>query len=1100
MIKLWEMVVLVLFTGVIHAENPVPAGVFIAEGNRPGYYCPRTAKPIIIGGPAEQWKDIPAIVLDDDNKYYFMMTTLPRKGNADLSALAKMCYDDRNFYFRADVTDDVFTQKGLALDAWNGDSLQFAISNDGKSNYWEFILALCQDKPVFLCHHAGAGTDANAITNKVQYNVKRIDKTHMVYEFAIPWSQLSPLNSATERFRFSFLINEADDGPRKAYFQWSSGIGQSKNPNEYGDVVLLKEKLASDAPLKGQISVDRKIITDNDEYTVNLSLSTGKPVEGKIIFEVESKAGSVARQMKDTPITNKTVTHAFTWKTATEPGGMYEVNFSVTNKNGKELGKISERIEKLNQKEIEKTVAEFQKDGTELHALLKRCEEKKIPTPYQKAALTLVEHFAPWVSNDLNLKERPYNPLMDAAPLPEPQKIVGPIKSLFWNRARDNAEYVRGQVKHAITQAKELLEKPELAVGVPVLDRDTFTCKDGVFRDKNGPIILMGAQFGEYAKTPDELKIIADYGFNWWGINLGGYPPKSGFTKPIAEWDSIEPLDNWPTGFMPYTFKQEYERAEQLSMVLSSWFPWWCNVPDIAEKHDPGCGSGFMVDIEDPQKAQRFGEYIRYLAGHAAKYKSHMGFALHNEVSYGFCSCSRGLRDFKKAMREKYGTIEKLNSQWATNYQSFEELMVPKSRDGNKGHWYDYNVMHLTKLPKRIKWMADQCKAVDPRKSWCYTKLLHTLGFHDYCGDGIDREAMGDVVDLWEFDAYIWYGRSGQFAFSPWGEIGPDDLFRSLDPSKGMMETEFHMIPHDSWERINQDHIKACFWITSVHGVDGFNIWIWERPGYNGSNGNPIDEHADRTHAFSTAALDLRRLAKYVTAIPAQKSEVAILFNNACQILVDNQWNKLMDVYRGFYWLNTPPTDFVTDRQIAAGKLDQYKLLVVHTTPYILPETMAKINGFVKNGGTVVLTLDSAKWDPYGKPLALAGLLAGPREKTPEGYLTRYGKGRVYYVGGDMNMEQWTRYFNKVYAEIGVKRGKLFLTDGSGRPMVGVENREAEVDGKRIVYLMNITCSPVEIPLKAVSSGEIEELITRKILPGNTLTLKPLVPNLLQVK
>jgi len=410
----------------------------------------------------------------------------------------------------------------------------------------------------------------------------------------------------------------------------------------------------------------------------------------------------------------------------------------------------------------------------------------------------------------------------------------------------------------------------------------------------------------------------------------------------------------------------------------------------------------------------------------------------------------------------------------------------------------------------------------------------------------MDREQVGDVTDYWEIDGYCWYGPSGTektFAFSPWQELGADDLHRSLKTAP-ILETEYHCIPWDYWGKVNPDHIKACFWAPAVHGVDGFMIWIWQRPGYNGCTANGIDEHADRLHAYSTASLDLRRLAKYVTAIPTQSGQVAILVSNASLINQDNQWNTLMDAYRGLFWLNTPPTDFITERQIARGKLAQYKVLVVHNSPYLPEETFQSIQEFARQGGTVVVTLDAGRSDPYGKPLpvtALTGvsvrdldtpfksaaldlaaeeifadrqpiLTAATREKrvspTTARILGRHagvpvltvnplGKGRVYYLGVDLTMDGWTRFFDRVFVAAKVQTGHLRLADDRNQPITGVEHREATVDGKRVVYLMNMLTQPSRVALPKPAGAGWFDLIRNRPLNTPALTADPLVPHLL---
>ncbi len=1057
--------------------------VSIAFGEIPVYTCVKREKPLNLDGPFEgKWKDVPPIILEEDH-HYFPLTTLPRKGNEDLSARAGLCYDDQNLYFAVTVRDDILTQKGIGLDAWNGDSLQFAISDDGKLNYWECILALGRDGPIFMCYQAGTGCDPMRVTQQVRYRIPKMDSTHVRYQITLPWSILAPLNPSNDSFRFSFIVNDADNGPRKAWMEWAtpSGIGVNKNPAEYGIVRLKKEKVAAYSPLQGRLNLDRKLFTDDDELRADLTVSAGKSLSARVVFAMTRAGQKIAENTREILIGNVPGKSEFVWKTAQLPGGWYDLTAVVFRKDGVKQGTYHNSFEKINQKEVDAVVSEFQKEGNILADLLKQCEQKSIPAPYQTAVYTLIDHFAPMIRWDLTIKDRPYNPQPDAAPLTQPEKIVGRLRALYWNRARRNAEFVRDQVRRAVVQTRELLKNPNLAVSIPPLDLDSLTFGGGIYRDKNGPTLLVGGMFGAVGMVKDEMKTVAKYGFNFWGISSGA--------KVYVD----TPREQWEDCYMKYPdVWTAYRRAAELNIAVVTNFTWYQN-PVKGEVHDKGCGTVWGIDIDDPNQTKVVSNYLQTIGREMAGQKAQKSFMLFNEVTYGFCGCSRGRRDFQNAMRRKYETIEKLNAQWGSKFKEFKEfneLNVPKDRKANIGQWYDYNCMHQDKLPARLKWTIDQIRKTNPR-SWTHTKIMNTLlDCYDYCAPGVDREKIGEVTDVFECDGVIGYGRSGQFALSPWSEVTAYDLFRSLKPNATLMETEFHILPYDYWDKIDDDYIKGCHWLAAVHGVDAFIPWVWFRGGYNYANINSIDCHADRTLAFATAALDLRRLAKDITAFSTQQSQVAVLFSTPSMINYENQWNLLMEIYRGLYWFNMPPTDFLTDKQIADGKINDYTLLVIHATPYLLPKTLEKIKSFVRAGGVLVVTQDAPRWDPYGKPLNISDLIR-PQP------VYRFGKGSVYSRKTPMPMEKWAQYFGKVFDDAKIPLGSLTLKDKYHHPLIGVENREAIVDGRQIIYLMNLTADPVEIPLPESLSLGCEDLVTRKNFLTSRLSLKPLVPFLL---
>ncbi|MFH0964576.1 MAG: sugar-binding protein, partial [Planctomycetota bacterium] len=73
---------------------------------------------------------------------------------------------------------------------------------------------------------------------QVRYKIRREgDKT--IYEMAFPLSALHVAHRGPgTRLGFSLLVNENDTGAREGYVHWSDGIGRTKNPEEYGQLLF----------------------------------------------------------------------------------------------------------------------------------------------------------------------------------------------------------------------------------------------------------------------------------------------------------------------------------------------------------------------------------------------------------------------------------------------------------------------------------------------------------------------------------------------------------------------------------------------------------------------------------------------------------------------------------------------------------------------------------------------------------------------------------------------------------------------------------------------------------------------------------------------
>jgi len=1054
----------------------------------PMYRCARTAAPVTIDGVVDgEWDAAETIALNAGA--FYMRTTVPPRSNEDISCVAKLMYDQTHLYMAFAVTDDVFNQTFGPTDSWRGDGVQIAISSDGKTNYWEACLALCGGEPSCVWYVAGMSHDVQALTAAT---VCRIGQSGDVttYEAAIPWDQLSPISGSSESFRFSFIVNEQDEGIREGWLEWArpSGIGLTKAPDEYGIVRLERPELPEGSPVQGALNLDRTVYTDDDEVQMTLSVGSGMAGDGRITWTLRREGDGAAafEKAQNVSLERRMKDVAFSWPTGDVPGGDYVLTVAVAQGNLPAV-ELTARFVKLHAGDIREKAARIVEARDRLAERIKQCGDRSIPAPYLTAVRNLADHFLPWIEHDLTIRERHYNPIPDTMPPAEPERIVGPVKVLFWNRANENADYVLAELTKALDEVERLLADPSRAKVVRQLDLETLTASGGCFRDRHGPVFLVGSLFGARGQTADELKVIADYGFNWW--NLANLPNVKDITDGV-------PPEQWADGFMRYaSAPAAYRRATELSIAVYGLFHWWGTTTTGPERHDPGCAAGFAFDLDDPAHREVLSRYFQTVGRELRQFPAQTNYMLFNEVTYGYCWCSRGEARFREAMRDRFGTIDALNAAWSTDYTSFEAITAPRDRSVSQGLWYEYNRENLRRLPEILGWCADQIRKTDGR-SWIHSKVMNPLlDSHDYCMSGVDREGLGRVLDLFEYDTVL-RPNAGSPALTLWRGVPQYDLQRSMKPDVPGVETEFHTIPLGHWGHMDGDYIKACYWLGATHGVGGFLQWIWWRDGYNAANANGIDEHANRVHACSTAALDLRRLAEYVAAVATEKGEVAILYSRTAMIHRPGQWNMLLPPYQGLYWLNTPPIDFVTEDQIRAGKLSGYKLLVVHGSPWIDPDTLDVIRRFVRDGGRLVLTADSATQDPYGRELDTADLVA---DRAADGR-SSFGKGAVHYVANYLSDVAWMNYFDALIDEVGVKRGALRLRDGNGGPAAGVEVREAEVAGQRVVYLMNFNAEPVEVSFGRIFGQPLVELVEGTPLAGATLSLKPLVPHLITAR
>jgi len=179
------------------------------------------------------------------------------QGPEDLSATAYLLYDDSNFYFRADVKDDVHINRETKQDrVWSGDAIQVAIdtccdtrhahTRHFDNNDHEITIGLTGNGAVIYRRSRSFGNnlveeDGNISTAKVEIN--RIENEKLTrYLLAVPFKELLPLGPHPDRrvVKFNFIVND-DDGLTDLRTKWigiTKGIAEIKKPEIYRDLVF----------------------------------------------------------------------------------------------------------------------------------------------------------------------------------------------------------------------------------------------------------------------------------------------------------------------------------------------------------------------------------------------------------------------------------------------------------------------------------------------------------------------------------------------------------------------------------------------------------------------------------------------------------------------------------------------------------------------------------------------------------------------------------------------------------------------------------------------------------------------------------------------
>ncbi|MGE5549486.1 MAG: discoidin domain-containing protein [Bacteroidota bacterium] len=193
-----------------------------------------------------EWDSAMGVYLDDKKQIRLIEDW---GGPEDLSMFFKTKWDAEYLYVAVCVTDNIHCQPYAGASTWQGDGIQIAtdpqrLLGPGLGGYNEMGFALKSDDNTVQKYRWNAipGKTAGDF-GKAQCAVKRLFNAATFYEIAIPWSEIMTEGTVIVEgmdIGFSLLANDNDGPKRRGWIEYMSGIGLGKDPNAFGDLVLVK--------------------------------------------------------------------------------------------------------------------------------------------------------------------------------------------------------------------------------------------------------------------------------------------------------------------------------------------------------------------------------------------------------------------------------------------------------------------------------------------------------------------------------------------------------------------------------------------------------------------------------------------------------------------------------------------------------------------------------------------------------------------------------------------------------------------------------------------------------------------------------------------
>ena len=551
----------------------------------------------------------------------------------------------------------------------------------------------------------------------------------------------------------------------------------------------------------------------------------------------------------------------------------------------------------------------------------------------------------------------------------------------------------------------------------------------------------------------------------------------------------------------------------------------------------------YMEDVGDPMYQKYAVRYADTLTKHYAKYPALMAFGIDNESGDGRISYSETARKrFIAWLKKKYSTIDNLNKAWATQRWSrrinqFEEVGFPVAT-------------HTTDVPERMldfrRFVSDEVnqilfKVIDKVNGNAPNALVNTNAWYYSSMKYFDYTPIAYSGKMTREGCGFYPGNS---LTTNWGIMnalfGISRIqFESTNPFWCTEFTTMTAVPNS---------IRKSAYATLMYGNQMVCGWTWQSmhsgeeqylEGMLDWDGIPNRKYDE----YKKIATEFKKIEKYFPYKP--KAEIGLAFSFPSQIestyFPEKHDEQLQACFNLFYQRNMDARVV----EISKSSLN-YKLLFVPGVAVMDEATANKIRDFVRNGGTVVMTSNSAIVDETGKVFAsthpgrlndVFGIRVASYEETeslneisgksftgkkievsykgkeinsesarfdvieskgaevlasitsldkdyPIITSNKYGKGRAIYVGLPAKGEILNPLLDDLINELSIKKG----------PDVPNGVMARQIDKNHFLYL-NVTGEPKEIPVKEKSKS----ILFDKEYSGN-FTIAPYEPEFIEIE
>lgn len=687
-------------------------------------------------------------------------------------------------------------------------------------------------------------------------------------------------------------------------------------------------------------------------------------------------------------------------------------------------------------------------------SLLRQCRQRHLATAYEQVNTTTITNFLRWGRDALAHQD-----------IAHADSIVVVLDSLERETTVSLQAYLRGD-RHPLAVPRYVTQHSAIAGASFWGD---VRWPDGR-REHHWPLFFTG--YGHFLQIRHDVPQLAAFGANAIQIEITPEGVIYPSTRPGRPFDDS-------TTQIRKDIRRVLDSAAKynvaVNLLLSPHdFPAWALArwPDLRDTS----GDGFIqFNIVAPRAKAILAEYLRTLIPLIKDAPALQSVTLTNEPRYDAKGDLADQQAWHAYLLHLYGSLRRCNATYGTRYTDVSQIAIPTVVTPTPVY-YDWMTFKNTRFAAWHRWMADLIHTMAPHLPVQVKTLAWTV---DDLTAGIDPEQFAAFSEISGNDNWISTPTPAQML--KYERFY--DLLGSLRRAP-IFDSEAHLLPGSAPE------VRMGLWQGAIHGRNAATLWVWDTPWTNPSADHPLLTRPDVVAAVGQTGLDLERLAREVTLFQATRATTAILYTLPSRLYTPAYMTTLARAYRAVV-LTGQKVDFVTEQQIAAGRLKRYRLLLIPNATHTQQSTVRGIARFAAAGGRVVAVGDSLLTrDEHDRPLsaiarqqALAGAVRVATVDTSlvDSTLRRallrqfdgFGTNRVQLLDAETHQ-----------LPAGVEWRAVWDATGSGRWVINVGNFTAQA--KRISVVIDGRPRPAAI-----------DLVSGTHYTGETYLVQPFTPLLL---